>query len=68
MGRGRCGFTYQGFRDIYRRRGITGIYAFSLRSQSNHKKGAPTVPGALVDKLREMDPKALASILLERKS
>jgi len=63
MGRGRKGLLYQGQKSIDRKK-ISGDYLF-LSTAPRKTKEEPMVPSTLVDRLKQMDPKALASILLE---
>ena len=65
MGRGRKGLLFQGQKNIDRKK-ISGDYLFlSTRTTPRKTKEEQTVPSTLVDRLKQMDPKALAAILLE---
>jgi len=63
MGRGRKGILCQGQKNIDSKK-RNGAYLF-LSIAPRKTKEEPTVPSTLVDRLKQMDPKALAAILLE---
>jgi len=64
MGRGRKGLLSQGQKSIDRKRKIAnnGSYLF-LTTAPRKTKEEPTVPSTLVDRLKQMDPKALTELL-----
>jgi len=64
MGRGRKGLLYQGQKSIDRKR-RNGAYYLFLSAAPCKTKGEPTAPSTLVDRLKQMDPKTLAALLLE---
>jgi len=66
MGRGRKGSISQGQKSIDRKRIIANNSHYLFFSTAPRKtKEEPTVPSTFVDRLKQMDPKALAAPLLE---
>jgi len=66
MGRGRKGLISQGQKNIDRKRRIANNSPYLFISTAPRKtKEEPTVPSTLVDRLKQMNPQTLASILLE---
>ena len=63
MGRERKGFLCQGQKSIDSKK-RSGDYLF-LSTAPRKTKEEPTVPSTLVDRLKQMDPKVLAALLLE---
>jgi len=63
MGRGRKALLYQGQKSINRKR-RNGGYLF-LSTAPRKKKEEPSVSPGVVDRLKQMDPKALAALLLK---
>jgi len=63
MGRGRKGLLCQGQKSINRKR-RSGGYLF-LSTATRKTKEEPTAPSTLVDRLKQMDPKALVELLLK---
>ena len=66
MGRGRKGFISQGQKSIDRKRRIANNSHYLFVSTAPRKtKEVPTAPSTVVDMLNQMDPKAVAALLLE---
>ena len=63
MGRGRKGLISQGQKSIDRKR-RNGVYLF-LSTDPLKTKEEPSVSPSVVDRLKQMDPKALAALLLK---